>query len=1479
MGVIRVIVRSKVGEVFSALIGVAFVVVASGVGGYGVACARAGSLQAGVYAKNIDPKTFPVWSDGGIAGRQLDRVTDSLYAKSLVLSDGKSQVAICIVDSCMMPLDLIDKAKQLISERAGIQPSHVMIAATHAHSAVSVFGVHGTPIQEDYAAQLPIWIADSVQEAQSRLRPAQWGVTSVVCDRYIYCRDWMMKSGTAASSLFTGRTGDIVSMNPGYDNPNKLAPVGPVDTLVPILSIQDMEGRPISILATFCTHYAGAPNLSADYFGIVGDRLAKALRPKDLGPDDPVGFVGIMSNSTSGNANCIDFSRPSVPFTHVDVGTYVSEQILAAIPDVHYSSQIELDAELQSIEVAVRMPTEAEVSAAQRYIDTHFPDRLPKSLEENYARETVMLSKLSPVRKLVLQAFRLNEFVITANPCETYNESGLKIRQQSPFDLTMNVGLANGYMGYIPPPEMFQLGGYTTWRCRSSCLEEQAEPKMVEGLNRVMQELHRRRVPERNASFKASPISPVSPSESLKWFETQNGFQVELVASEPNIVDPVSMQMDEKGRLWVVEMRDYPSADQEPKSRIVVLEDQDRDGFFESSQVFADRLWFATGVQPWQDGALVTVQGKLLMLRDRDGDGRADEQEVWLEGFASENPQLRANHPMIASDGWLYIASGLRGGKITSTIPFGQGASESVDLMGADLRIHMLTGRIESIAGPSQFGHSLDRMGHRYGCSNRQPCFEILSERRDVGLSPLAGLASPIQEVSPGEAASKVYPLVNAWTTSNLHAGQFTAACGVTMTHSHLFEAGELGKSLFATVLTCEPTAGLVQRRSVGRSLGRSLVVDQPSPKEWIASHDPWFRPVDIMEGAGGEIYIVDMYRAVIEHPDWVPKELKERPDQRHGDQHGRIYRVVRSDRGKAKSIPGHSLSSPQDISGWIRHSDSWNRSIGARKFLERMSGAQDTSLLKSVRDIVLDAGSTTSIGAVATATFLLGSVDALDEDLVSCLLGSADAERREVGWHALRESTKVWERRWDSTVIETIGNLASTQDEVRSAMWFFARQRADSDLDDSMDVSLSVAKATAKVLVKHGNDLQLWMAAAAANRKDLELLLEQYRLAMVGSPDAVWGTNAREAVVRLAGRVATQSSESSNQGWLALSEEGLRVPANVQVRRLYFAILEGFLGGGKVAMVAESEIEKLILQAAQLDSDPVNQQAAVQMLTSMKSEAAKKLALELLESQNLSLSKIAIRVCSTHNTLEFSNWLLDHFGSALPELRSEMFQAIRNNASQMQKFLDRLEAGTFSIRLLDASQVQSLRTIADPSLAPRIARVLESSLQTNRQKVVEDYADSLRAIPADESGSRGKMVFGKNCAACHRVNSVGTAIGPDISDSREQTFEKLLISILDPNRSIDASYFRYMARTDDGKVIEGLLKDANSQTLTLYGQNGSTILERSEIEEFKSSGASLMPDGMEAQISPQDMADLLWYIKNWRYAEEKIPVQAKVGS
>ena len=1424
-----------------------------------------GQLLAGVFAKNINPVQLPVWVNGGIAGRQIDRVNDPLHARCLVLGDGQNQVAICIVDNCILPLHLVDKAKELTQSATGIGVNQILIAATHTHSAVSVSGAHGTPEQQDYADALPGWIAEGIVQSQKRMVPAQWGTTSVVCEQYIYCRDWLMKPGTANSSPFSGRATDSVNMNPGYDNPNKLAPIGPVDTLVPILSIQDMQGNPISVLASFCTHYAGAPHISADYFGVVCDRLGKSLRP-----DSIESFVGLMANATSGNANCIDFSKPAVPFTHVDVGTYVADKILAAMPSIRYSSKVSLDAELQSIELAVRMPSAAEVSAAKKYMETHFPDRLPTTLDENYARETVLLSEMPPTRKLNLQAIRLNDFVIVANPCESYNETGMKLRQVSPFRLTMNIGLANGHAGYIAPPELFQLGGYTTWRCRSSCLEEQAEPKMVEGLTQVMQTLHARQNAGEPVSLRSKPQSPVSPKDSLQWFETEPGFEVQLVASEPQIVDPVSMQIDGLGRIWVVEMGDYPTEDDSPKSRIVVLQDKDTDGFFESSTVFADKLLFATGVQPWENGAIVTVQGQLLMLRDSDGDLRSDSTEVWLEGFSIGNPQLRANHPVIHSDGWLYIASGLRGGKIKATLPFGSVNSEVLDLTGCDLRVHMLTGQIESIAGPSQFGLSFDQFGHRYGCSNRNPCFEIVSERANLSLSPLSGLATALHDVSPSNAASKVHPLVNAWTTSNLHAGQFTAACGLLVTHSRHFPDAP-----FATALTCEPTGALVQRRSVMRKDGISQVTEESQQREWLASHDPWFRPVDLYEGPHGDVYVVDMYRAVIEHPEWVPAELKNRPDQRLGDSNGRIYRITRSkSEGSKDPLRDNDDSIPVD---WLEHPDMWNRSIASRKVLAvaaKNQMGQRTELIRKLTD--LSQTPTLPLGALANACLLLSACDALDESIVRILMRSSSPELRATVWTAMRQGSAKWKPKWRQVAIETFENTNASIDELREAAWFIAALPVNELDPANATIMNGYATLVAKSLFRNGDPMHLWMATTAAWAKDPLSFLSQYQRVAKEYKTEI-SPIARESIVRMASRAAEQPFlPITIQEYAEMISSDLNDRSSSAAHSASLAILEGFTRSGKLSIDDDSPLEKSIQEASKSETSPLNQRASVAILASSKSDSSKSLALKLLETSDSMLLKTVVTTCSVHDTPEFAKWLLEQFPSALPEVKQELFNAIRNNPKRLALLVNQLETGELTTRIFDASQIQNLVAVRDESISIRLGKILSNAINSNRQKIVDTYSEKLPTIQVNPDKNHGKAIFAKQCSACHKLDGVGTLVGPDISDSREQTYEKLLISILDPNRSIDANFFRYLARTGEGATVEGLLKDSNSQTITLQSQNGTlTTLNREEIEELKSSGTSLMPEGIESQISADEMADLLWYVKNWRYVADQVPANA----
>lgn len=962
---------------------------------------------------------------------------------------------------------------------------------------------------------------------------------------------------------------------------------------------------------------------------------------------------------------------------------------------------------------------------------------------------------------------------------------------------------------------------------------------------------------------------PMGPQESLKMIQMQPNFEIELVASEPQVVDPVSMSIDERGRMWVVEMRDYPVEDDTPKSRIVVLEDVDRDGVFETSRVFAEKLRYATGVMPWKDGALVTAHGQLLNLQDSDGDGVADRTTVWLDGFSIGNPQLRANHPMMGPDGWLYIASGLRGGKVFSKLPWGESPSSSVDLTGSDLKLNLLTGRLEPISGPSQFGLSFDRLGHRYGVSNRQPCFEIVSERADLGLSPLSGLSNATSEVSPGEAASKVFPLVKAWTTSNLHAGQFTAACGMIVSHSPHF-----GAEPFATVLTCEPTGGLVQRRAIERRNGRSKVADEPSTTEWLASRDPWFRPVDLYEGPGGDIYVVDMYRAVIEHPEWVPPELKKRPDERFGDTHGRIYRVT----SKSRKRMVESMSSSRNDLEWLESPFAWNRSIATRKLMEAMQSENRQSVIHAMRNLAGSSAQRRGDAPVANLAILLANLDALDEPLVRSMLASTDSQQRSLAWNCLRQSSQSWNHTWRDAFLKTLSNSQSEVDEILNAAWYMAKQSKQLGVatNEQRSLSTQIVDAIADLWLAHSQDLHVAMALSAACKEELDDLLTALTRRQVELESAVQSKNARSALLRLAGYVATHFAPEKVQSLVANLVTQSQSQSSHHLGTTL--VLEGIVKSGKVPVLSGSPLEAFLLQGIAPAQDLDVRQSCIAMLGYCKSSEARNAALALLNASDSKLLKPAISACSEHDTSEFNLWLLDRLPTALPEIRQDVFAAIRSRPTRVSALLDRFETGVASPKILDAAQIQSLKSIKDEVLTPRISKFLASSVNANRQKVVEDYAKKIRDIPVDPKQNRGKALFVKNCASCHKLDDVGSVVGPDISDSRVQTYDNLLIAVLDPNRSIDANYFRYLAMTKDGRTIEGILKDSNAQTVTLQNQNGSFVVERSEIEEFKSSGVSLMPEGIESQLPADELAELLWYIKNWRYAVENVPANATIA-
>jgi neutral ceramidase len=430
-------------------------------------------FRAGAYAQDVTPTTFPISVNGNMADKLATAAHDPLHARCLVLDDGKTKIALVVVDSCMIPREIHDGAKALAEKKTSIPTANILISATHTHTAPTVTGVFQSEPDKPYIQFLTEKIAEGIDKANVRLAPAKAGWGSAMEPNQVFNRRWKMKRDVANFDPFGGRT-DQVKMNPGYraNNPGLLEPAGPVDPEVSVLSIRTAKGLPLALYANYSLHYVGdMPALSADYFGVFGDRIGGIL-----GKTAP-GFVGILSNGASGDVNNVNFGGP-VPGKR-DIGErsrLVAETVGQAAKkaaDTSYRSDITLAVAVKELEFKIRKPTGEELKRAEQLLE-RAKGRDLKGVEEIYARETVLIARYPDRVKLKLQAIRIGDLGIAAIPCEVFAEIGLEIKKKSPLARTFTVSLANGYNGYLPTPAQHALGGYETWRARSSYLEVNA---------------------------------------------------------------------------------------------------------------------------------------------------------------------------------------------------------------------------------------------------------------------------------------------------------------------------------------------------------------------------------------------------------------------------------------------------------------------------------------------------------------------------------------------------------------------------------------------------------------------------------------------------------------------------------------------------------------------------------------------------------------------------------------------------------------------------------------------------------------------------------------------------------------------------------------------------------------------------------------------------------------------------------------------
>ena len=972
-----------------------------------------------------------------------------------------------------------------------------------------------------------------------------------------------------------------------------------------------------------------------------------------------------------------------------------------------------------------------------------------------------------------------------------------------------------------------------------------------------------------------------SVETSLAALVPQDGVRVEIAAHEPQVVDPIAIRFDSQGRMWVVEMRDYPTGPVQGSQfdgRIQILTDRDHDGFFESSTTFAKGLVFPTGLQPWRDGVIVTLAGKIEYMADTDGDLQCDQRETWFEGFAEDNEQLRANHPTLGPDGLVTIANGLRGGRIRSADPKWKNGDEPIDLRATDFCFDPRGGFFGPVAGNSQFGMSVDDFLNRVGCSNRNPAIETLFTLDDLAGDRWSGPGDALHDISKPGADSEVIPIAKAWTTSHVHDGQFSAACGVTV---GLGTA--MPKDWKNDLVICEPTSYAVQRQRfqqpqhhLANPIGR--VADRiDGAQEFLASRNDWFRPVDLAIGLDGSVYVVDMCRAVIEHPNWVPKELKNREDERWGNDRGRIWRIVSS-----QEKPTHRIDSPLNnidaLIHWLWHDNPTQRQLATMHLID----AAPNNIIDKVRS-TLQTNQDQNPEGFARALALLAAHKALSAQTITQAFSHSSPSVRRLAIKLIRQSATGFlnTRQRQKTLLTLLNDKDPWVqfDAVALAGDWLADESTKLNSDTIHDALTAIVSSdlTGASWVRRWGTLPPSTAARVVHN----CLVDHSRLTDNAASNPIIHVLARQAAYGNAfGDLRSESANATIDrslaisfaaGWCEGHQAARRNPAKVLQTVASDSVKQWIHQAGNVAAEIASE---QTVQAKSQDPQPgrregqgtENRILAIDVMTGLDVPRLKLFRRLLRDDADNVVRMKVLPWLIQQDREQTTQWIIQQLATMPHALRHVAIDQMVGQPVTAASLIEMIENEQLPTTLVSISQADRLSKCTDKEVARRAVAIFRSA-RADRIAVIAEYQPALDGIAKLENG---QAMFKQHCATCHQVGELGIQVGPDISDSRTKTPESLLTAILDPNAAVDAGFISFQILRVDGTVMTGSLVSSTTDHVTIQVAGGEKkIIDRADVEAFKPTGLSLMPEGFERNITIHQMRDLIGFLKGWRYLLE----------